>query len=109
MITENLNEVHWHILFCQRFEELAKCSQNMSCGQCDVSKRLVHRHILKSIVKKLEEKNQKFSFSKLDLSLSVNVRSVVLLPLITIGLLLFTINIQFFLNYTKLAMLYKLT
>ena len=70
----------WHILFSQSFEELAKCSQNLSCGQCDVSKRLAYRHILKSIVKRLEEKNQKFSFSKLDLSLSVHMRSAVLLP-----------------------------
>ena len=53
---------HWHILFSQSFEELAKCSQSMSCGHCKVSKRLAHTHILKSIVKKLEEKNQKFSF-----------------------------------------------
>ena len=80
MIAENLNEVHWHILISQSFEELAKCSQNMSCGQCEVSKRLAYRHILKSIVKKLEEKNQKFSFSKLDLSLSVHMQSAVLLP-----------------------------
>ena len=29
------------------FEELAKCSQNISCGQCEVSKCLVYRHILK--------------------------------------------------------------
>ena len=65
LIAEKLNEVHWHILFSQSFEELAKCSQNMSCGQCDVSKCLAYTHILKSIVKKLEEKNQKFRFSKL--------------------------------------------
>ena len=80
MIAENLNEVHWHILFSQSLEELAKCSQNMSCGQCEVSKRLAYKHILKSIVKKIEEKNQKFSFSKLDLSLSVHMQSAVLLP-----------------------------
>ena len=47
--------------FTQSFEELAKCSHNMSCGQCEASKQLAYRHILKSIVKKLEEKNQKFS------------------------------------------------
>ena len=52
----------------------------MSCGQCEVSKRLVYRHALKSIVKKLEEKNQKFSFSKFDLSLSVHMQSAPLLP-----------------------------
>ena len=72
MIAENLNEVHWHILFSQSFEELVKCSQNMSCGQCEVSKHLAYRHILKSIVKKLEEKNQ-------DLSLSVHMESAALL------------------------------
>ena len=43
---------------------------------------LAYRHILKSIVKKLEEKNQKFSFSKLDLSLPVHMQSAVLFPLI---------------------------
>ena len=80
LIAENLNEIHWHILFSPSFEELAKCSQNISCGQCEVSKHLAYRHILKSIVKKLEEKNQKFSFSKLDLSLSVHMQSAVLLP-----------------------------
>ena len=67
-------------LFSQSFEELAKCSHNMSCGQCEVSTHLAYRHILKSIVKKLEEKNQKFSSSKLDLSLSDHMRSAVLLP-----------------------------
>ena len=49
-------------LFSQSFGELTRCSQNMSCGQSEVSKCLVYRHILKSIVKKLEEKNQKFIF-----------------------------------------------
>ena len=49
-------------LFSQTFGELTRCSQSTSCGQCDVSKHLVYGHILKSIVKKLEEKNQKFSF-----------------------------------------------
>ena len=47
---------------------LKKRSVVKICGQCEVSKRLAYRHILKSVVKKLEEKNQKFSFSKLDLS-----------------------------------------
>ena len=78
MITENLNEVDWHILFSQGFEELAKCSQNMSCGQCDVSKCLAYRHILKS--RNWKRKAKKFSFSKLDLSLSVRIQSAVLLP-----------------------------
>ena len=53
----------------------------MSGGYCDVSKRLAYRYILKSIVKKLDKINQKFSFSKLDLSLSVHMQSAVLLPL----------------------------
>ena len=53
-------------LFSQSFGELTRCSQNMSCGQCDVSKHLAYRHILKSIVKKLEEKNQKISFLELE-------------------------------------------
>ena len=44
-------------LFSESFGELTRCSQKMSCGQCEVSKRLAYRHILKSIVKKLEEKN----------------------------------------------------
>ena len=35
-------------------------------------------------MEKLEEKTQKFSFSKLDLSLSVHMQSAVLLPLQTI-------------------------
>ena len=49
-------------LFSQSFGELTRCSQNMSCGQCEVSKCLAYNHILKSIVRKLEEKNQKFNF-----------------------------------------------
>ena len=49
-------------LFSQSFGELTRCSQNMSCGQCEVSKCLAYRHILKSIVRKLEEKHQRFSF-----------------------------------------------
>ena len=49
----------WHILFSQSFEELAMCSQNVSCGQCDVSNYLAYRHILKSIVQELKRKKQK--------------------------------------------------
>ena len=52
----------WHILFSRSFEELAKCSQDVPCGQCDVSKHLAYRYILKSIVKKLNEKKQKIHF-----------------------------------------------
>ena len=78
-------ELQTWLKFIQRFEELAKRSQNMSCGQCDVSKCLAYRHILKSIVKKLEEKNQKFSVSKFYLSLSVHKQSAVLLLSDTVG------------------------
>ena len=49
-------------LFSQSFGELTRYSQNISCGQCDVSECLAYRHIVKSIVKELEEKNQKFRF-----------------------------------------------
>ena len=56
----HMSDDTWHI--SQSFGELTRCSHNMLCGQCDVSNRLAYRHILKSIVKKLEEKNQKFSF-----------------------------------------------
>ena len=52
----------WYILFSQSFEELAMVSQNVSCEQCDLSKRLVYRHILKSIVKELKEKTKKSTF-----------------------------------------------
>ena len=34
--------------FLKRFEKLAKCSQNTSCAQCEVSKCLAYRHILKT-------------------------------------------------------------
>ena len=44
-------------LFSQRFGELTMCSQNMSCGQCEATNCQVYRPTLKSIVKKLEEKN----------------------------------------------------
>ena len=43
LIAENVNEVHWHILFSQSIEELTRCSQNMPCEQCEVSKRLLYR------------------------------------------------------------------
>ena len=51
----------------------------MSCGQCEVSKHLVHRHILKSIVKKLEEENQKFSFFGTLIKFVVHMQSSALL------------------------------
>ena len=53
----NLLKLVWLISFPHSFEELAMCSQNMSCEQCDVSKHLLYRHILKSIVQELKEKN----------------------------------------------------
>ena len=60
------NQVFWHKLFSQSSEELAKYSQNMSDGQCDVSKRLAYRHILKSIVKELKEKRKNSVFLNLN-------------------------------------------
>ena len=54
--TKCANELH------SSFGELTRCSQNMSCGQCEVLKCLTYRHILKSIVKKPDEKNQKIQF-----------------------------------------------
>ena len=53
-ILQNFEKTFLTFLFSQSFEELAKCSQNMSCGQCEVLTHLPYRHILKSIVKKLE-------------------------------------------------------
>ena len=60
-ILQNFEKTKMSKMFSQSFEELAKCSQNMSCGQCEVLTHLPYRRILKSIVKKLEEKNQKIS------------------------------------------------
>ena len=69
-------------LFSQSFGELAKCIYNMSCEQCNVSKQLVGRLILKSIVKELIEKMQKFRFFGTWIYLNqVYVRSATLLPL----------------------------
>ena len=52
------NELHSSFLqsklFSQSFGELTRCSQNMSCGQSEVSKCLAYRHILKSSVNRLE-------------------------------------------------------
>ena len=53
-------------LFSQSFEELAKCSQDLLCGKCDVSKYVAYRHILKSIEKELKEKSKKFCFLNLN-------------------------------------------
>ena len=39
--------------FFKSLEELAKCHQNISCGQTDESKCLAYRHILKPVVKVL--------------------------------------------------------
>ena len=73
-----------HDIFWLHFANSSKLWENRMCQwtscKFSVIKLLAYRHILKSIVKKLEEKNQKFSFSKLDLSLSVHMQSAVLLP-----------------------------
>ena len=48
VLIHHLNEVQSGFLtqmFSQSFEELAKCSQNMSGGQCDVSKRLAYSQL----------------------------------------------------------------
>ena len=51
---KKFNQAFWQKLFSQ----LAKCHQNISCRQYDVSKHLAYRHILidLSIVKELREK-----------------------------------------------------
>ena len=46
-----------------------------------LTKRLAYRHILKSIVMKLNEKKQKIFFYELKSNLSVHVGSAVLIPL----------------------------
>ena len=68
------------ILFSQSFNELTKCSQNMSC---EVSKRLAYAYF-KINCDETGRENQKFSFSKLDLSLSVHMQSAVLPPSVNI-------------------------
>ena len=55
------------------FKELAKCHQDIPCGQSDVSNYLAFRHILKSIVKELNEKVAKMRFLELESSLSVHM------------------------------------
>ena len=65
-LSKNLIELRSSFLhsksFCQSFGELAKCHQSIPYGQCDVSKYLVYNHILKSIVKELNEKVAKIVF-----------------------------------------------
>ena len=51
-------------------EEMAKCSQNVSCGQRDVSKCPVRRHIWKSIVKKLKKKSKELCFDSMNIGKS---------------------------------------
>ena len=59
---ENLNEFKSSFFDTNYFfEELAKCSQNISC-KCDVSKRPAKRYMLKSVLKELNEKKKKFRF-----------------------------------------------
>ena len=54
---EDVEDAKYYCTVLCIIDKLAKCSQTMSCAQFEVSKRLVYRHILKSIVKNLEEKN----------------------------------------------------
>ena len=49
-------ELYSSFLHSNSFVELAHCHQNIPCGQSNVSERLVYGHILKSIVKELDEK-----------------------------------------------------
>ena len=45
--------------FAQTLEELSRCHQDIPCGQYSVSQHLPYRHILRTIVKKLNEKIKK--------------------------------------------------
>ena len=59
MIAANLNEVKLSSLtkwFFKSLEESAKCRQKILCGHTDESKHLAYRHILKTVVKVVEEK-----------------------------------------------------
>ena len=46
-------------------EESAKCHQKILCGHTDESKQLAYRHILKTVVKVVEEKFNFLCFSSL--------------------------------------------
>ena len=59
MIAANLNEVKSSSLtkwFFKSLEELAKCHQKILCGHTGEPKHLAYRHILKTVVKVVEEK-----------------------------------------------------
>ena len=49
--------------FFKSLEELAKCHQKILCGHTDESKHLAHKHILKTVVKVVEEKFNFLCFS----------------------------------------------
>ena len=49
--------------FFESFEESVKYRQKIACGQTDESKRPPCRHIIKTVVKVLEEKFQFLCFS----------------------------------------------
>ena len=68
LITANLNEVKSSSLtkwFFKSLEESAKCRQKILCSHTDESKHLVHRHILKTVEKVVEEKFKFLCFSSL--------------------------------------------
>ena len=68
LIVENLNEVKSSSLtewFFKSLEESAKCRQENLCGQTVESKPLAYRHILKTVVKVVEEKFKFLCFSSL--------------------------------------------
>ena len=58
LIAANLNEVKSSSLtkwFFKSLEESTKCHQKILCGHTDGSKQLAYRHILKTVVKVVEE------------------------------------------------------
>ena len=68
LIAANLNEVKSSSLtkcFFKSLEESTKCCQKSLCGHTDESKHLVYRHILKTVVKVVEEKFKFLCFSSL--------------------------------------------
>ena len=68
LIAANLNEVKSSSLtkwFFKSLEELAKCHQKILCEHTDESKHLAYRHILKTVVKVVEEKLKFLYFSSL--------------------------------------------
>ena len=65
--------------FFKSLEELAKCHQKIACGHTDESKCLAYRHILKTVVKVVEEKFHFLCFLELDSSSSVYMQSAALI------------------------------